>query len=545
MKKTCAVSGVEFEVTEKDLKFYKKMGVPAPTLCPEERMRRRLTWRNERNFYQKKCDCCGKAMISTYLNCDAPIYCTKCWWSDKWDAVDSAAPFDFSRKFFPQFKLLVTSTPKPGIINDNETRSENSAYCQDTVSTKNCYLVVETGQSRDSMYSHNINRSVEVLDSYQAFDSELAYEIINSQRLYNCAFLQNCENCSDCFFGYDLKSCKNCFGCVNLRNKEYYFLNKPYSKEEYFKKLKEIKLNHHSVQSSIKESFKKFRQDHPHRFANFKNCEGCVGNNVFNCKDVIGYDVINTQYSKFVHTTDQVIHSYDAQGWKYSWCVETQTADECWEAKFCSWCESCKNIDYCLHCYSSHDLFACVGLRHKKYCILNKQYSKDEYFILRNKIIAHMKETEEWGEFFPINSSTFAYNETAAQEYFPMTKEEVLTKGWKWLDDDQKLHQKQTYVIPDDIENVPNSILKEILACECCGKNYKIQKAELKFYKKTRLPIPHKCPDCRHTDRMKLRNPRHLWARTCDKCGVDIQTTFAPDRPEKVYCEKCYLDCIE
>jgi|GEM_PF-4835496 len=47
MKKICAVSGVAFEITDGDMKFYETMGVPAPTLCPEERMRRRLAWRNE------------------------------------------------------------------------------------------------------------------------------------------------------------------------------------------------------------------------------------------------------------------------------------------------------------------------------------------------------------------------------------------------------------------------------------------------------------------------------------------------------------------
>jgi CxxC-x17-CxxC domain-containing protein len=39
---------------------------------------------------------------------------------------------------------------------------------------------------------------------------------------------------------------------------------------------------------------------------------------------------------------------------------------------------------------------------------------------------------------------------------------------------------------------------------------------------------------------MKLRNPRKLFDRKCDKCGKDIKTTYAPDRPEIVYCEECY-----
>ena len=36
-----------------------------------------------------------------------------------------------------------------------------------------------------------------------------------------------------------------------------------------------------------------------------------------------------------------------------------------------------------------------------------------------------MKSTGEWGEFFPHEMSPFGYNETVAQEYFPMTEDEV------------------------------------------------------------------------------------------------------------------------
>jgi hypothetical protein len=54
------------------------------------------------------------------------------------------------------------------------------------------------------------------------------------------------------------------------------------------------------------------------------------------------------------------------------------------------------------------------------------------------------------------------------------------------------------------------------------------------------LPIPRRHPDQRHLDRMALRNPRKLFDRKCDKCQVDMKTTYAPERKETVYCEECY-----
>ncbi|MDD3861895.1 MAG: hypothetical protein PHP74_03355 [Candidatus Gracilibacteria bacterium] len=151
---------------------------------------------------------------------------------------------------------------------------------------------------------------------------------------------------------------------------------------------------------------------------------------------------------------------------------------------------------------------------------------------------------KEWGEFFPISMSAFCYNETIAQDYYPITKEEALIKGWKWKDADSKEYQTQTYEVPERIEDVSDSIVNEALACSHCKKNFRITKSELSFYRRKSLPIPKKCPDCRHFERMNLRNPRQLWARNCAKCGIEIQTTYSPDRPEIVYCGDCYLKDI-
>src|SRR3989344_4811649 len=72
--------------------------------------------------------------------------------------------------------------------------------------------------------------------------------------------------------------------------------------------------------------------------------------------------------------------------------------------------------------WHSDDLFGCVSMIKKKYCIFNKQYSPEEYKELKAKIIAHMKETKEWGEFFPESISPFPYHDTVAQDFFPRVR---------------------------------------------------------------------------------------------------------------------------
>lgn len=156
-----------------------------------------------------------------------------------------------------------------------------------------------------------------------------------------------------------------------------------------------------------------------------------------------------------------------------------------------------------------------------------------------------MQKTEEWGEFFPKNFSPFSYNISLAQEYFPTTESEALSQGFSWKE--EKISQEYMgpkVEIPDSIDDVDKSICQKILQCEVTGKLYKITPQELKFYKQMSLPIPRKCPDQRHKERMQLRNPRKLFERKCDKCNCEIQTTYAPERPEKVFCETCYLESV-
>jgi len=164
-----------------------------------------------------------------------------------------------------------------------------------------------------------------------------------------------------------------------------------------------------------------------------------------------------------------------------------------------------------------------------------------------------MKADGEYGEFFPISFSPYAYNETTAMEIFPLSKAEVLAKGWRWQDNLPGTYGKETIKVadlPDDIKDVNLEISQAILACEDCGKNYKIIPQELSFYKKLNLPLPRRCPYCRHLDRIKRRTPQRLWQRQCGcekenhqhqgRCENKFETSYSSDRPEKIYCEECY-----
>ena len=73
--KTCRISWAEFPIYKSDLDFYDKISpvfngvryqIPTPTLCPEERQRRRLIFRNDRKLYRGRCDLTNKPIITIY-----------------------------------------------------------------------------------------------------------------------------------------------------------------------------------------------------------------------------------------------------------------------------------------------------------------------------------------------------------------------------------------------------------------------------------------------------------------------------------------------
>jgi hypothetical protein len=186
------------------------------------------------------------------------------------------------------------------------------------------------------------------------------------------------------------------------------------------------------------------------------------------------------------------------------------------------------NTYYCQYCWSNSDIFGCFGLRRKKHCILNKQYTPEEYFNLIPKIIDHMRNTKEWSEFFPLSHSTYAYNETVANEYFPLKKEEALQKGLKWHDDLGLTPQPR-----DDVQN-----------CSKCHKNFILIPQEIEFYKKMNLDKPTFCFNCRHEIRFNLRPPRKLINRTCSQCGSTTKSCYSTEKANKIMCENCYLKTV-
>jgi len=564
-----------FIIEPDDLMFYEKIRVPIPTWCSECRMKRRLLFRNERILYHRKCDAPShsESLISVYSPDKQLKVCDQeYWWSDAWDPLDYGSAYDFSRPFFEQFRSLFNGVFWPNLVNSN---GKNSEYCHTVINLKNCYFVFGAGDSENILYSNEVDYGKDSLDLSYSISNELCYQNLFCNECYRVFFSSFSQNSSDSFFLCDCNGCVNCFGCIGLRNKAYHIFNVPYSKDEYAEKIKSFDLSRYSKLQEMRKIFSEFCLKFPHRYSRLFKSVGSSGDNLWftknaqHCFDSVGEgmedakDVILT-FTKAVKDVQSSYSIGNGSSLVYDSISVTGSHDVAFSKKV--W--SGNNVRYSFNCHDSSNIFGCVNLRNKSYCILNRQYTKEDYNSLVPRIIQHMNEMPyvdkkgrvyKYGEFFPTEISPFAYNETLAQEYYPLTKQEILSEGYEWKDPDTKSYAVTlpSAEIPDAIADVSDDVIDKIIGCahngECshqCATAFRIIPEEIQFYRRMNLPLPRLCPNCRHYERLAQRNPLKLWHRQCmcdrsghfheGNCPNEFETSYAPERKEIVYCEQCY-----
>ena len=547
--KICEVSGAEFPITKNDLKFYEKVSpifgwkkyqIPTPRLCPEERQRRRLLFRNERKLYRRKCDATGENIISMYSpDSDCKVYNTKTRWSDVWNPNEYSLSSMNWMRIDQILEKLSLEVPKIAVINDSS--SENSRYVNQTTYLKWCYLVFDADHCESCLYSSAVKHSADLVDCLSVYFSRNCYDCVNCTNVTSCVGCLECnqsENLINCVW---CTSCTNCYECSNLVNASYCIRNKQVTKEEYDKFIESL-----SVKAN-KESW----SNYPKRCYYHTNSTDSYWTNLYESKNVIfSYNIWNWNDLKYCSLLNDANDCYDYDVW-WDHCELLYECETVWDRsghsgflRTCWWW--CSRLWYCIDTIWSTDCFGCIGMRNAQYCIFNRQVTKEQYEQIVPQIIEQMqKEWTRW-EFFDPSISPFGYNETVAQEYFPLTREEAIQRWYKRQDKNfdptipPEVESISGGQIPSDIRQVDESILKKIFVCEESWRPYRIVKQELAFYKKNNLPLPRRHPDIRHNQRMQKRPWRTLYLRNCGKTWEEMLSVYPTTYKGIVYNEKAY-----
>ncbi len=559
-KRTCETCGNSFDISAEDISYLKKLRVPPLNECPECRARRRMAMlANIFQFYKKECSAhSGESLISQLdAKSQYKIYDNKYWWDvNAWDATGFGRVYDANESFYEQLNKLLHDVPHMAISRYNKNII-NSDYSVESMDVKNCYVSSVIGVSEDVSYGLWAAYAKDCVDVLRVDHLEHCYDILDSDRIYESQYIQNCKSCINSKFLFDCHDCHDCFMCANLRSKQYCFLNKQFSKEEYMQKISEIDLGRRSVAEEYKRKFSEMiEKDSIHRDLIIRNSPGSLGSHISDSKNCV--DVYNASGMKYLITfyrNENVRHSSDIIGTHDCMDVTIFGPGElCYnvaEGLFSNlaiasyFVSNCRQVEYCFECSDCKYCFGCSGLKKKNFCVLNKQYSPEEYWKLVDKIKVKMLSDGNYGEFLRLEDSFFYYHDTYGYAMMPVSKEKAGKLGARLRDYEVSMDVKGMKVISgkdltDDIKDATDDILNMAIICQESGRPFRIIKSELDFYRRNSIPLPAKSPRARLMKRFHKRSPYKIWKRICSKCGKEILTTYDPSKNLKIYCEPCY-----
>jgi len=548
-------------------------------------MQRRMAWAaDSTTLYQRTCQAPGHSerIVSAYPEaCKSPVYDVSFWASDGWDAMSYGHEYDFTRPFFEQFMELLDAVP---VRTTEVINSVNSDYNLGVTDCKNCYLCSGSFGSENSLYSHTLGFSKECVDASFCTFVEQCYDVISVDKSFRTTGSAYSDELVNCDFMYDSRACIDCLGCVGLRSKKYCIFNQQYSKEEYKKERAKYDLGSYKIRQEVEKRFTELALQRPRKYGYILNSPGSTGDNLIGTKNSRHAfqslkDVENCSYSFVIGYGTKDSQDIAGAGLKSQLLYDSISALGSSRVAFSYRVRNSEDVQYSRECFASSHLFACAGLKSKKYCIFNRKYSKDEYEELVGRIKKHMQEMPYvdsrgrvygYGEFWPIEFSRFPYNSSWARTRFPESEKSAREKGFWWYAAPASQHEADlaSDTIPDHISEAPGSITKNTIACKNADKKlygcpgvFKVIPSELAFYKKFNIALPRECRFCRFDKANEQVTPYQLWYRQCEcigtkqrtgyentrthqhgdnRCTNEFETAYEPSRPELIYCEQCY-----
>lgn len=589
-RRTCRWTGEQFPIFTSESKLLQSYApiidgkthqLSTPDQSPDARNIQRMLFRNDRVFYKWVSDHDGRQIVSIYYpGCPAKVYEVNAWYQDFRDPLSFGKSFTSWDDVWETLNTLTQEVPR---LNVDGVGNTNSDYCNYCGYCKNCYMDIAGENNEDCYYCLFTKYSKKCADCTFVYNSEYCYESISCYQSSKIVYCQYLEECHDCHFSFDLKNCSHCLWCNNLRNQQYCIFNKQVSKEERQETISSITNGSHTGYQQWLETFHARRKEFIYP-ALFKiNTEKSIGNDMKDTKNALfAFNVSEIEDSSYLH---DVLHAKNCLDLNYSLYYPESSYQlmSTLELKnsICNVAtHHSHHVYYCQLCNNSSDLFGCVGLNNKQYCIFNKQYTKEEYYKTLGIIFDQLIATKQRGTYFPSPLSLHPYNDTIANEYYPIhtvisgDKIDIINKEWrgtvtvldpeKFVSDamldlggEDKIPIKRrtreeeinipdgiSMLIADDLPDNNNETNKDIttkaIRCTISGRPYRIVGPEYELYTKLQIPIPRKHPDFRHQERMQMRPGRALHIRKCDKTGEDIISVYPQSAPFKVYSQKAY-----
>lgn len=302
--------------------------------------------------------------------------------------------------FIGEFKRLTLESPT---YNLRTVHNDNCPYVHMLTFSRNSYMCFQGYKCQDCGYCYYPNQLCDCWDTYFAIKCELCYECVSCTNCYNCDFCVECENCRDSRFCYDCKGCRDCFGCVGLRRKEFHIFNQKYSREEYFIKLKNFDLATLESSKEIENQVENLRLKHPHIAATIIQSENCTGDHILRSKNCsYAFATTESEDCMYVFHNDHLKDVCDTDLMAASELLyECTPGFDMYNCNFCLECGGLRESEFCVRCFNSTNLFGCVTRNHAEFEILNKPYSKEDWYKKVKEIKKQLRKEENYRNFLP------------------------------------------------------------------------------------------------------------------------------------------------
>ncbi len=526
-------------VTEQQL--LTKMDISTRTMPVVDLFRQLLCFWQSFTLHKRTCAKTGKEMISVFgESCPYPV-----WLHDEWlkHANPPDADFQFEQGFFDQLWQLFQQCPIPHNMGN---ASENCDYTDDCWYSKKCYLSHSVLRGEDIYYSYRVIDCRNCFFCVFSNNCELCLDVVNSTHCYNVTYAIDCAQCRDSAFLFDCRNCSDCILCFNLRNKQYCIENVQYTKEEYEEKKKQYTWASRKSYEEFKKQFRDllftkawWKAQHNERVEHVNGDYIREGHNcdqvffVDKCKDVVNF-VRGLQVKDCVNC----IGCFNSELLGYCSMVQ----DGGYEVFYSVNLVNCKFMEYSINCTNCEHCFACAGLVNRQFCILNKQYSEQEYHELKQKIKSHLKETGEYGQLFPGYFASCTYDESLAAFYFPLTLEQQKILGFRTntLQSQNMDGYQPASAVPDSVEN-SNGVENMVFFDEIAKKQFKIQTFDIAFSRQQHVPLPNTFYVRRIKENFAwLYYDGNFRETTCVKTGERVMTTLPRALDSRIISEKAY-----
>jgi len=551
-ERICALTGEKWFMDETEIGWYKKFNVPPSKYSPLTR--RRLINANFVLFdiwYNYHAET-GVPIISVIHPASGiRVLPDKEWFTR--DFISAAYQYDISRSFFDQFYELTRQVPMAASFNYLEPENSISFI---SLGDQDSYLVIAC-KSKRTFYSSNAFDVEDGAELISVNNAQNVYNVVRSQNIYNSLFIRESTECSNCCFLFDCRDCEFCFGATNKRHAKYVWFNEQLDQKTWENKRAEVNLSDSQTRERYEKKFAELMTQAvwPENFN--INADSCTGEYIKEATEIIdGYIVCPGSYHcekvNHIHPTPchdiylgaGAVGSSDcycglgfghSQNAKYSLCV----------------INNCIDVEYCNGCYDCEHCFACVGLRRKKFCIFNNQYSEQEYWQKLDELKTTVLARGEYGEFPLMNFSGQYWKNSATVQMYGADENicralgadffEAAASGAEGPDSQVVLSE-----LAEIDSNGQNSLADKVFLDPVAKRRFRFLKPELQLYQQLNIAPPKQHPTARLAKLYNESNFPLAEDKSCYVCGIGLKVGKNINYPTRnIYCHDCYLKYLE